>query len=801
MLRMLKNYFKIAWRHLAKAKFHSAINIFGLGIGIGFAMLMGGYTWGELRVNKKLRNAANQYIIQSNWKDPNAGLDLTTVGPLAKALKEQYPDLVANYYRWDGITSTVSKGGKAFREGLQIGDSTLLTMFGFSLLQGDAKTALNQPFSVVITESRALKYFGKKDVVGETLTIESFSGSKHDFKITGVLQTPVDNSVIHLTPENDNQVYIPSASISYFGRTLDDWSDPYRAAYVELQNGVEPKDLQRPMQELLRKNAPAELAADMRPFLAPLKDYYLNQFGGTVKKMLYTVSFVAFFILLMAIVNFVNLSIGKSAARIKEIGIRKVLGSLHRQLVAQFLVEAILLVAFSTVLALGIYSVAKPFLSEVLGKNMPDLADFPAQYLFIPLLLTVFVGLLAGIYPALVLAKLKATDSVKGKLGSVNANIVLRKTLVGFQICTASVVVVGVLVTAQQVNLFFSRNIGYSKERVVSVQTPRDWTLNGVQRMLAVRGEMEALPEAEKVSLSWSIPNGMAAGNTMLYTQDKDATQAVAHETIMSDEAYLDVFKIPLQAGRFFRGASDSLNVVVNAAATKALGYKTPGEAIGRQAFLPGRFPVTIIGVTNDFHFSTMKQAIKPLLMLNVALTKNYRLLCFKLAPGSLQRAVEAIQKKWAALLPGSAFEYKFMDESLAFMYSSEIRLKKAAQIALLLALAIVMLGISGLISLNVQKRTKEIGIRKVVGASSLNIIVLFLKDFLPVVVIGGVVSVPVGWFLMRNWLDDYAYRIELSYLPFAASIVALLALSALLISLQTSKISVGNPVKNLRTE
>ena len=798
---MLLNYFKIAWRHLLKSKFHSAINILGLSIGIGFTMLIASYVWSELSVNSARRHADRQYIIQSNWKDPNMGLELTSVGPLAKALKEQYPDLVANYYRWDGVTSNVSKNGKVFREGLQIGDSTMLSMYGFSLLHGDKRTALNEPFSAVITEEIALKYFGKKDVVGETLTIESFSGSKHDFQITGVMQMPEDNSVTHLTPENDNQIYIPAISIGYFGRTLDAWNDVYRVAYIELQNGVRPADLQRPMQELLNKNAPPEVAANMRPFLASLKTYHINQYNGLVKKMLYTVSFIALFILLMAIVNFVNLSIGKSSARIKEIGIRKVMGSLRRQVVIQFLVEAILLVAFSTVLAFGIYSAGKPILSEVLGKELPSFSRFPSPFILIPILMTLLIGLIAGIYPAFVLSRLKATDSVKGKLQSVNANIVLRKTLVGFQICSASVVFIGVLVTMQQVNLFFSKDIGYNKDRVVSVDVPRDWTPKGVQKMLTVRNELEALPEAEAVSLSWSIPNGWTAGSTMVYTQERDSTGAVAHETIMSDEAYLDVFGIPLQAGRFYRDLSDSTNIVINGAAAKALGYTTANEAIGKKAFLPGRFPVTIIGVTSDFHFTSMKENVKPLLILHVGLTNNYRLLCFKLGSGSVQQSMEAIQKMWAALLPGSAFEYKFMDDSLKFLYTSEIRLKKAAQIAMLLAITIVLLGISGLISLNIQKRAKEIGIRKVVGASSANIIVLFLKDFLPVVALGGIASIPVAWYLMQEWLNDYAYRIHLSYLPFFASIAVLLLLSALLISLQTSKISVENPVKSLRTE
>jgi ABC-type antimicrobial peptide transport system permease subunit len=798
---MLKNYLKVAWRNMLKSKFHSGINILGLSIGIGFTMLIGAYVWSEMQINKKLRNADRQYIIQSNWKDPNMGLNLTTVGPLAKALKEQYPHLVANYYRWDGVTSNVSKGSKVFREGLQIGDSTLLNMYGFKLSQGDVRTALNEPFSLVITEERAVKYFGRTDVVGETLTIESFSGSKHDFEITGVMEKPVDNSVIHLTPENDNQFYIPSVSIEYFGRTLESWNDPYRAAYVELQPGVRPQDLQRPMQDLLKINSVPQLTENMQPYLAPLTDYYLEQNNGLVRKMLYTVSFIALFILLMAIVNFVNISIGKSATRIKEIGVRKVMGSLHRQLILQFLIESMLLVAFATGIGSGIYYLANPFLSEVLGKQIPQLTRFPIFFYLFPVLLILLIGFIAGIYPAFVLAKLKTTDSVKGRLQSVNANIVLRKTLVGFQICIASVVFIGAFITVQQVNLFFSKDIGYNKDYVLSLQVPRDWTPKGVQKMQSIRDQFKNMPEVANVSLCWTVPDGQGSGTDMLYAEGKDSTLAVAHASVIADENYKDVFQLPLAAGRFLQNRADSNRVVINEAAAKANGWNDAREAVGQRLYYVGNFPVTVAGVVKDFHFGSMKGGIVPMVFTHPELNKLYRLFALRIKPGNISGSIEALQKKWASLLPGAAFEYKFMDESLRNLYASEIRLQKASQIALVLALAIVLLGISGLISLSVQKRTKEIGIRKVVGASSYNIISLFLRDFIPVVIIGGIVSVPVAWYIMQGWLNDYAHRISISLLPFLVSIAAIGFIATLLISLQIAKISVENPVKNLRTE
>lgn len=798
---MFKNHLKIAWRNVWKNKFHSILNISGLSIGIAFTLLIAGYVWSELRVNADLKNLGNQYIIQSNWKDPDMGLELTTLGPMVKALKEEYPTLVANYYRWDGVTSNVSKGDKVFREGLQIGDSTVLNMYGFKLLYGDAKTALTDPFTVVITEDRAIKYFGRRDVVGQTLTIESFSGSRHDFKVTGVMQTPVTNSVNRLTFENDNQFYIPAISAAYFSRSLDAWDNPYMAGYIELQKGVRPQDLQKPMQKILDRSADPMIAKNMRPYLAPLDGFYLTQNKGLVKKMLYTVSFIAFFILLMAIINFINISIGKSSTRIKEIGVRKVMGSMRGQIILQFLVESILLVFFATLVGLGIYCFANSFLSDVLGKSIPSLLDFPVYFIAAPIALILFVGTLAGLYPAFILSALNTVDSVKGKLKSVSSNIFLRKTLVGFQFCAASVVLIGALILSKQVSLFFSKDLGYDKEYIVSVQTPRDWTDEGIRRMKTIRDEFERMPEVSRATLTWSVPDGMGSGNTPLYSEGKDASQATPYESVIIDENYLDAFKIPLLAGRTFRQESDSVNIVINESAVQSLGLKNADEALGKRLYLPSGFPLTVIGVVSDFHFGSMKTKIRPVLLTTVNFNKVFRLLCFKLKPGNIATSMEKIQKKWASLLPGASFEYKFMDDSLKSLYRSEIQLKKASQTATALALVIVVLGIVGLVSLSIQKRVKEIGIRKVLGASVSNIASLFLKDFIPVIMVAGIISIPIAWFIMQNWLNDYSYRVSITVQPFAFSIMALGLLTTVLIILQISKAAVTSPVKNLRTE
>ncbi|MGN6399860.1 MAG: ABC transporter permease [Flavisolibacter sp.] len=491
---MFRSYIKIAWRNIRKNPFHSFINVFGLSIGIVFTLLIGAYVWRELQVNTNLKNANQQYIIQSKWKDPNMGYEIATLAPLAKTLKDEYPSLVANYYRFDGVTSNVSKGDKAFREGLQIGDGTLLDMYGFGLLYGDSKSALKEPFSIVISEDRAIKYFGRTDVVGERLTIENFSGAKHDFMITGVMKSPSENSVTSFNSNNENRIYLPLSASNFFGRPMESWDNATIVEYVQLQPGITEKDLQKPIQEAIRRNASPLVAANLAPYVVPLKEYYLKKENGLVLKMLYTVSFIAFFILIMAIVNFVNISIAKSSGRSREVGVRKTLGGMKSQLMLQFLTESVLLVAFAMTFALLAYAFVNPFVANVLGKEIPKLSSFPVSFCVIPVIMVLVIGLLAGLYPALVLSALKAVDSLKGKLKTAKENIVFRKSLVGFQFFTASIVFIGAVIITKQVSFFFSKSLGYDKEYIVSAQLPRDWTEAGVQRMQTIRNEFASMP-------------------------------------------------------------------------------------------------------------------------------------------------------------------------------------------------------------------------------------------------------------------------------------------------------------------
>ena len=801
---MIKNYLKLAWRNITRHSFYSSVNIVGLFAGITFVLLIGAYVWGELQVNKNLRNAKQQYFLQSIWKDQNMGLPIVTLAPVAKRLKEDYPNLVANYYRWDGITSGVSKGDKNFREGIQLGDSTILSMYGFELLHGNKSTALRDPYSAVITEATAKKYFGKSDVVGESITIQSFSGGKREFAITGVLKPISKNSVTNLNENNNNTIFIPANTYTYFGRTdMDNWTNTWIPSYIELKEGASLASVDKAIKQLMQTNASDVIKANLTIKLIPLTSYYIERDNALVKKMLYTLSFIAFFILLMAVINFINIAISSASNRMREIGVRKVLGGARSQLMAQFLTESLILVFIATLLALVAYTLTRSLFAEILGQQILPLASFPVYFIAIPIGLILFIGLLAGLYPAFVLSSVNTINSLKGKLKTVKENIWLRKSLVGFQFAVALIVLSCAAIVTLQVNYFFSQQLGYNKEYVVSSQVPRDWSPEGVRKMETIRNQFAAMPEVSSVTLSYEIPNGMNGGQPSVYNAGADSTAAVPMQALVTDESYLSTYQIPLADGAFFdsRGL-DSGKVILTEKAVKALGYKTISAAIGRQVRIfndPTVF--TIKGVVNDFHFGSMQDGIQPVVFFNVGSAITYRFLSFKLKPGNIAASIETIQKKWSQLMPGSSFEYNFMDDALKKLYATEIQLKKAAYAATMLSLIIVLLGVLGLVALSVHKKVKEIGIRKVLGASVSGIMLLFVKEFLFIILVAAAVASPLAYFIMNNWLNNYASHISISPQPFVLSIILLAVVTLLLIGLQTLKAALANPVKSLRTE
>lgn len=801
---MFSNFLKLAWRNLYKHKGFTAINIIGLATGISFTLIIAAYVWSEYNVNRNLKDADRQYIILSKWKTPEQGLEFTSLGPLGKELKEKYPSLVANYFRWDGITSNITHGNQAFREGIEICDSTLFNMFGFTLAHGNPATAFDGTYSVIITTEKAKKFFGKTDVVGETLTIENFSGGKKDFLITGVMNFPTKNSITRINTNNDNQIFISEKNLAFFGRNMN-WNSVYIPNYLVLQPGVKPEQLDGPMRELTKLNAPPFVAENMTPRLAAMTSYYLNADSGLVKKMIYALSGIAIFILLMAVINFVNMSVSRASRRMREIGLRKVMGGLKRQLVFQFLTESILLVLLATIASLFIYVASANFFRTQLQMELPTLTEFPFWFAGYLLLFIFALGIIAGSYPAFILSSLKSVESLKGKLTAVKENILLRRGLTAVQFGTATIVFAGAMIITQQVNHFFSRDLGYDKDYIISSQVSRDWTPDGTRKIESIRKQFLTVPAVKAATVSYETNDGNNSGTIGLYKTGSDSTTAVNSILLMSDEHFAKAFTIPLAAGEYFGApgtVTDSSKIVINEMMAKAQGW-TPAQAIGQQLSIPGStgFVVTVSGVVKDFHFESMQKAIQPMTFMQINLTNTYRMLSFKLQPGNIGSTIAALQKKWNELMPGKPFEYKFMDESLKKVYQSELQLKQASSLATILSLIIVLLGVFGLITLSLHRRTKEIGIRKVLGSSVAEIITLFVKEFVLVILIAAIVAVPLAWFLMRNWLNDYVYRIDLNIIPFVASVGLIGLVTAALIVFQTMKAASVNPVKSLRSE
>ncbi len=802
---MLRNYLKIAWRNLLNRRFYSLLNIVGLASGITFALLIGSYVWGEWQINRSLRNAGQQCLVQSRWKVAGMGMDITTLVPVAPALKAQYPSLVANYYRFYGASATLSKGANHFRESIQIGDSTLLTMFGFALLQGNPRTALTGPNAIVLTEAKALKYFGRTDVLNQSLTVETPQSGKQTFVVTGVLKPLPTNSVTNLLTEF-TEVFMSLRSADYFGQAIFSWQNQYIVNYVELQPGVSAQALQQPLARLLATNTPPAIAKNLTAYVTPLPAYYLQSNNGLVRRMIVTLLAVAGFILLMAVVNFVNLSLGSSSSRLREIGVRKVLGGVRQQLTVQFLVEALVLTGVAVLLSMGLYPLLQALFGTVVGKAIPSLTDLPGSFFGGLMVLTLLVGTLAGSYPALYLSAYSTIDSLRGKTRSIREGQLFRRALVTGQFAIAVFVFIGAIIVSRQIAYFFTTDLGFKKDAVLTISSlPRNWSAGGVTRMQAARDQFARLPGIQSASLSFEIPNGNVGNSGNIYAEGKDSTQAVSVAVMTTDEHYAQTYQIALRSGRYFhagQGSYDSTSLVLNEAATKALGYKTPEAAVGRQVRFQG-FPRTyhIQGVVHDFHVGTLHQVIRPLAIGQVQALPIYRFFSFRLAPGNPRRTISGIDQAWRERFPDAPLDYAFMDDTLQKLYQTELQLEKAGYVATALALLIVLLGVVGLVSLSVARRTKEVGVRKVLGASVPHVIGLFLTEYAWMLLLANTVAWPLAYYVLTDWLAGYAYHTRISWDSFALVGILLAVITGIVVTVQVVRAALMNPVKSLRSE
>jgi ABC-type antimicrobial peptide transport system permease subunit len=798
---MLKNYFIIAFRHITRHKLFSLINMLCIAIGITFSMLIGWYILDQKSINHNLKNSGRQYVIKSKWKVKEMGLPMTTIGPLAKALKDQYPGLVANYFRYNPVTNVVSAGDKHFKENFAVCDTSLVSMYGFPLLYGDPRKAFENNSSAVITATLARKLFGTGNALHKTITISTIGNGKQDYQVSAVLQDMPYNSVINLIDADGYQVFLPFEGCRYYptGAGEKDWNQIFMIGMVELQKGVSTKDVTTAAGKLLATNLPNNLKGLLQPDFVPLHDYYLKDNNSAAQKMINNLSLVAVFILVMAIINFTNINIGTSTYRLKEIGLRKVFGSPRQQLIGQHLIESLVLTGMAGLLSIVFYEMLLPYFNQVLNTSLRHFVQLGYQKWLLVLLLVVVVGIVSGIYPAFVLSSSNIINSVKGKIDSAKGGLTLRKTLLVVQFSLAIIIFISALNVSRQVAYIFNKDIGYNKDQLLVLTAfPKQWDSTGVLKMQAIRNELESVPGVRSASLSYEVPDRQPPVTIDLLPAGSN--QPVVVHTIGTDENFAATFGLQMAQGNFFsdyRAAVARNQIVLNQTAARILGVATVHETVR----MPSGITFTVAGIVNDFNYSSFQQNIAPLAFLHIKDSPQYRYLTFKIGSSTMEQTIAAIREKWKALSPNAPFEYNFMDERFQSLYQSEMQLKKATNLATVLNLTIVFMGIFGIMAFTLARRNKEIAVRKVLGADAKNIVLLFLKDYAVLIAIAGIIATPVAWWGTNQWLQNYAYRIQQNVIPYVTVLGAMMAITALFIVLQCYKVSHANPVKSLRAE
>ena len=801
---MFKNYFKIAVRHLIAHKLFSLINILCLAIGITFSIIIGTYILNQEAVNSHLKNLENQYIIKSKWKTKDMGLDITTLGPLAKTLKAEYPNLVANYYRYNPVTNVVSAGDNHFKENIAIGDTTFVSMYGLPVLYGNPKQAFPNNNSAVITESMAQKLFGKKDAIGQRISVlTTVNNERQDYTVSAVLKDIPYNSVFNLVGDDYN-VFVPSVGNRYYlgGDGADNWNQIFEVGMVELQKGIFPKNLEKPLKQILAKYTPDAIQQNLEVQLVPVKDYYSG--SSSVRKMITTLSLVAIFILLMAIINFININIGISSYRLKEIGLRKVFGGARRQLIAQFITEALLLTFISAIISLALYELLRPTFENILNSTFVHFWEFTFYQFLLLTLLVLMVGLVSGIYPAFILSASNVLHAVKGKMDSAKNGLMLRKILLVVQFTIAIVVFISALNVSKQVSYVFNKDLGYNKDQLMVINAlPKQWDSAGVKRMENIKSALQQLSVVKDASLSFEVPDRKPPNAIDLLPVGSSNNQPVFISGTIADKDYAGTFGLHLKSGTFFnqQGASISGQVVLNESATKALGL-TDETAIGKQIkWVSANVILTVSGVVKDYNYSSLQQKIEPVAFTNIEDALAYRFLTVKLNSSNITAAINQVKEKWKSLLPASPFEYSFMDDNFQSLYKSELQLKSAAGIATILNLLIVFMGIFGVVAFTLAKRSKEIAVRKVLGAGIKNIILLFIKEYAWLILIANIIAWPLAYTLVNHWLQSFAYRVEQSITPYLFAGGSVFMAAFIFVGLQCLKTASLNPVKNLRSE
>lgn len=809
---MFKNYIKTASRNLQRGKMFSAINIFGLAVGLAVCTLIALFVTDELNYDRYNENANNIYRINVDIKvNGNRFYDHTTPAPMAAALMQDYPQIEQAARLQQVKEFLLKKGDETVAEqNVFAADANLFKVFTLPLLHGNSQTALSQPNTMVMSETAAKKYFGRVDVVGKTILVNNTT----PYEITGVIKNTPAQSHLHF-----DVIYSMASDES---SKSDFWLNNNYDTYVLVKNGVTAQQLDSYLMKTAQKYAEPQLKDILKTDFEGLKgkgDYFryssialtdihlhshLNseiEPQGSIQYV-YIFSIIGVFILLIACINFMNLSTARSSGRAREVGVRKVLGSNKKQLRTQFLTESVLTCLISLVFALLITIFLLPYFNNITGKTITTTSA--ALIWLIPTFvgLAIIIGFLAGIYPAFYLSAFQPVKVLKGKLSTGFKGGWLRNSLVVFQFAISVFLITGTIVIYKQMEYIRNRDTGYNREQVLVV---RNIYSLGEQANI-FKNEVLKIPGVINATRSSALPTQRALDwNKNHYSKDASlsANQSVMLNDWLVDADYIKTMGMQMSAGRNFSPdlKTDSNAVIINETAARILNYKNPLNVriySGSKDFSIDGY--SIVGVVKDFNAGSMRFATEPMI-LRLSTYGDY--FSIRIKGNNLNAVIANVRKVYHTMnkMSGQPFLYSFMDDDFNMLYQSELRMGNIFAAFAIFAIGIACLGLFGLIAYATEQRTREFGIRKVLGAKATDIITLLSNDFFKLIALSFLIAFPLSWFLMHKWLLDFAYRTKISWWVFVASGAIALVIAMVTIYLQTFKTATANPVKSLKTE
>jgi putative ABC transport system permease protein len=793
---MLKNYLLLAIKNCRRQKMFSVINVLGLTVGIVCCLMIFLFILNEFSYDKFHKNGEYIYRVMRRSHINGAVRDMPFLAPpYAKALLNDYPDAVQKAIRIFPDNDLVTYNNISFNEKkIFLADSNFFQFFSFRLLKGNPATVLADPNSIVMTASTAKKYFGNEDPIGKVV---DFNKSMH-LKVTGIAEDVPANSHIEF------DIVVPTANWQR-SQFFNQWTNNGVYVYVQLNPAVQPARLMKLFPAFMEKYLGRyyrEMGFKNDLIIRPLRGIYFETetpFDRDVKhgskKMVYIFMSIAILILIIACINFMNLATARAANRSKEVGVRKLLGAVRAQLTLQFIFESLLFATVATISALFLLQLIMPAYANFLGYELPAYWTNPWLYVFTGGVILV-IGLLAGSYPALMLSSFSPIESLKGKLKAGKHGAFFRKALVVFQFGISVLLIVCVAVMMRQMHYVRNTDLGFSKEQsmIVRLDNGAIW-----ENMIQFKNQVQADPAVAAVSLMTGEPGGFH--DNYSFEAEGHPGEKLMFNTQFADFEYVKTLGLKIIAGRDFSPAfnTDSSNsVLINRTATAYLGY-APERAIGKWINITGKERRMIIGVVEDYHYTSLKTEIAPL----VISTQNddRRLVLIRLKTDNIPATIARIKKLYAGAAPDFPFAYDFLDERFNKLYKAEIKQEILLSVFSIIAIGIACLGLFGLASYTAITRTKEIGVRKVLGSSVQNIVLLLSKDLLKPVLLGTIIAMPTGYFVMQDWLQNFAYRTTIhSWLFLQAAMIAVF-IALLTVSAQAIKAAVVNPVKSLRTD